>query len=322
MKNLTWPQARRLARAGRPVRRIAGGYWFTFETALWILNDAPRRVALAADFGAAEFTAADWTDEQGDNGLPLWPNIGGPIAQIVPGSDSPATGDPVVTIALRSSLSPTGEGCLVTVPATCTIYADVTVAGGPSGVGSADVIVEGVTQTVDAYPGYSATLTFEGVSIAALDELDGSIEYTDSAAFAWPVEVATYTVPAQCPPAGWESHRTASVNNPFPAPEGGSLLSFPNLPIWSDAAYTATLQLDWVTTGQIVRIVLKATQGTSTFLDDVTLYDSDSPGPAGYEVHESAIVIPDDAGGLYLRVFNAAGPWTYDLDAVLTLTPV
>jgi hypothetical protein len=158
MKALTWIQARALARAGRPVRRAGWTQWLTFETALWIFNASPRRVVRAADFGAAEFRAADWTDEQNEFSSPAWPDIGGPVSGDPPyGSDEPPAGDPLVTIALRTSLSPTGEGCLVTIPSDCTVYADVTIIGGVSGDGT---LIAAVTNAVGNFTTTHATNLF------------------------------------------------------------------------------------------------------------------------------------------------------------------
>lgn len=68
MKNLTWFEARALARLTRAVRREQWRKWLLWRSYVWMIHEVIEgveslRVARAEDFGAGEFLAKDWTDE-------------------------------------------------------------------------------------------------------------------------------------------------------------------------------------------------------------------------------------------------------------------
>ena len=79
-KNLSWPQARNIARNElRAVRRDAWRKWLYWRLYVYLISepvvsgDPPRageRVVQDFDFATAEFLASDWTDEPWDGGSP------------------------------------------------------------------------------------------------------------------------------------------------------------------------------------------------------------------------------------------------------------
>ena len=72
--NLGWFDARALARQGKAIRRSAWNYWLVRGLAVWhkVSYDTDgnpvKHPVRAADFGANEFLATDWTDAAFDSG--------------------------------------------------------------------------------------------------------------------------------------------------------------------------------------------------------------------------------------------------------------
>jgi hypothetical protein len=62
--NMSWPMAKAAAKSGLHVRRAtwSAGAWLIYQRGIaWFWTGNAWRVALATDFGRAEFNASDWT---------------------------------------------------------------------------------------------------------------------------------------------------------------------------------------------------------------------------------------------------------------------
>lgn len=269
MKNLTWFQARALARQGKAIRREAWRKWLTRTVALWWLDrkldgTEQRHVVINSEFKAAEFMAKDWTDEPWDatpaptptDPLPpaapgggSWgtiPNPPDPISIYQPpgpgggGGGSTPPGDP----SDRSCpdgyhLSTDGRSCVkdaggdktpninVDIPAPddskfsnfdggqhCfrhagddgsprtldEIFVSVSITGGPPGVGTLHVELQGHTQLGTGWPGMNQDFSFSSISYTPGSSITATVNYTINGTTY--TGTGTYTFPNWCASGG------------------------------------------------------------------------------------------------------------------------
>ncbi len=237
-KNLSWFEARDLARTGRAIRRDAWRRWITFGPALAFTEridedgDALRYVVLNEEFRAAEFLAHDWTDEPWPDGPPEPPprpprgggggfrsgggsrRWGGPTNPPGPGSffvlepggdggggggnhpphNPPVAQVPTVTVVLTTPDDlPACYDILDDEPATVRIHAQVSIAGGPPGVGTLSVEIGAEEQLGTGWPGMNKGYEFAAVTFALggtitcdVTYIINAVTYTGSGDFAFP----------------------------------------------------------------------------------------------------------------------------------------
>ena len=105
---------------------------------------------------------------------------GGTTPRPHPTHTPPSDQTPVVTVRfIRSAPDYAGLRCFMTGPTSpLTMYWEVTVMGGPPGVGTLSVVCQGHTQLGTAFPGYSRVWEFTGIAVDAASAIDCTAEYT------------------------------------------------------------------------------------------------------------------------------------------------
>jgi hypothetical protein len=88
----------------------------------------------------------------------------------------PQANVPTITVEVNVDINPDGPSCFIQTPQTCTAYVNVTIAGGPAGVGSLRVSGIGTPspQIASGWPGMSQGFTFKNVPVNP----GGTITYT------------------------------------------------------------------------------------------------------------------------------------------------
>ncbi len=108
----------------------------------------------------------------GGGGWPPGGGGGGPQPPVPPKPPGPPPNPPqpdvpTVTVEVFVDISPDGPTCFIQPPQTCTVYVNVSIAGGPAGVGALRVSGPGTQspQLGTAHPGYSGGFEFKNVPV-------------------------------------------------------------------------------------------------------------------------------------------------------------
>ena len=105
---------------------------------------------------------------------------GGPQPSVPPKPpkppNPPQNNVPTITVEVNADVDPDGPSCFIQPPQTCTVYVNVSIAGGPAGVGTLRVSGIGTpgVQLGTAHPGYSGGFVFNNVPFLP----GGTITYT------------------------------------------------------------------------------------------------------------------------------------------------
>ena len=75
-------------------------------------------------------------------------------------------------------INPDGPSCFIQPPQTCTAYVNVSIAGGPAGVGTLSVKCQGQTQVGTGWPGMNQDFQFTGVSFQSGSNITATADYT------------------------------------------------------------------------------------------------------------------------------------------------
>ena len=139
-----------------------------------------------------------------------WPpgggNGGGPQPPVPPKPpkppNPPANDPPTVTVEVFVDIDPDGPACFIQPPATCRAFVNVTIAGGPAGVGTLRVSGPGTPpiQLGTAFPGFSGGFEFANVPVNPGGTITFSADYgaPGNAPLVHYVGTGSYTFPPFC----------------------------------------------------------------------------------------------------------------------------
>ena len=113
-----------------------------------------------------------------------WPSGGGgggpqpPVPPKEPKPHQPPQPDtPTVSVEIEVDIDPDGPECFIQAPQHCTAYVNVSIAGGPAGVGSLSVKLQGQTKLSTAFPGFNGAFEFPNVLVNPGGTITATADY-------------------------------------------------------------------------------------------------------------------------------------------------
>jgi len=131
---------------------------------------------------------------------------GGPQPPVPPKPPKPPNNPqpdvPTITVEVFADVDPDGPACFIQPPQTCTVYVNVSIAGGPAGVGTLRVSGVGSpgVQLGTAHPGYSGGFEFKNVPVNPGGTITYSADYgaPGNAPLTHYVGTGSYKFPPYC----------------------------------------------------------------------------------------------------------------------------